>query len=287
MGLFAVGFKWTVIGGINFFLCLASIGLITFGGILSNKLPGSLELGGTMGLKAPIYLIIIGVFTLMLTFPGCYGTFRQNHCLLYMYGGMMGVVFVILLSGSITIFNFQGLIFPEMKTAARAELNNYNQTNHSTSTVGWDTFHKTLGCCGVESYTDWFGTTFYKKTGGAPASCCKEVANCEPAKLKFSSLEEKPKAEIYTTGCVSRLQNILKNKKILIGISSFVILIGFFLAVVTSCNLARDMCEENMAKDPKYHRMKVRKMDNNGVWKLVTDYDTVETPKWTCNCAIL
>ena len=75
MGLFAVGFKWTVIGGINFFLCLASIGLITFGGILSNKLPGSLELGGTMGLKAPIYLIIIGVFTLMLTFPG--------NCLVY------------------------------------------------------------------------------------------------------------------------------------------------------------------------------------------------------------
>jgi len=107
MGLFAVGFKWTVIGGINFFLCWAGIGLITFGGILSNKLPGSLELGGTMGLKAPLYLIIIGVFTLMITFPGCYGTFRQNHYLLYMYGGMMGVVFVILLSGSITIFNFQ------------------------------------------------------------------------------------------------------------------------------------------------------------------------------------
>ena len=70
MGLFAVGFKWTVIGGINFFLCWASIGLISFGGYLSNKLPGSLELGGTMGLKAPIYLIIIGVFTLLLTFPG-------------------------------------------------------------------------------------------------------------------------------------------------------------------------------------------------------------------------
>ena len=66
---------------------------------------------------------------------------------------------------SLSFFLIQGLIFPEMKTAARAELNNYNQTNHSTSTVGWDTFHKTLGCCGVESYTDWFGTNFYKKTG--------------------------------------------------------------------------------------------------------------------------
>ena len=44
---------------------------------------------------------------LILKLLGCYGTFRQVHCLLYMYGGMMGVVFVILLSGSITIFNFQ------------------------------------------------------------------------------------------------------------------------------------------------------------------------------------
>ena len=37
--------------------------------------------------------------------------------------------------------------------------------------------------------------------------------------------------------------------------------------------------------------MKVRKVDHNGVWTLVTDYDTVDTSKskdkWTPNCAIL
>ena len=59
----------------------------------------------------------------------------------------------------------QGLIFPQMKVAARAELNNYNQTNHTTSTYGWNSFHTTLGCCGVESYKDWNGTNFDKTTG--------------------------------------------------------------------------------------------------------------------------
>ena len=88
-----------------------------------------------------------------------------------------------------------------------------------------------------------------------PASCCKEGADCNPDGIKLSGLEQDEiEAKIYTKGCVSKLQNILKHKKILIGISSFVILIGFFLAVVTSCNLARDMSEENMAEDPKYHR---------------------------------
>ena len=51
-----------------------------------------------------------------------------------------------------------------MKVAARAELNNYNQTNHTTSTYGWNSFQKTLGCCGVESYKDWNGTYFDNKT---------------------------------------------------------------------------------------------------------------------------
>ena len=87
-----------------------------------------------------------------------------------------------------------------------------------------------------------------------PASCCKEGANCNPDGIELSGSEQEIEDIIYTKGCVSTLQNILKEKKILIGISSFVILIGFFLAVVTSCNLARDMSEENMAEDPKYHR---------------------------------
>ena len=87
-----------------------------------------------------------------------------------------------------------------------------------------------------------------------PNSCCKEVTGCNSDGINYASSKSEIEAQIYTEGCVSRLQTILKDKKILIGISSFVILIGFFLAVVTSCNLARDMCEENMAKDPKYHR---------------------------------
>ena len=52
-----------------------------------------------------------------------------------------------------------------MKAAARAELNNYNQTNHTTSTYGWNSFHTTLECCGVDSYKDWFGTNFDNTTG--------------------------------------------------------------------------------------------------------------------------
>ena len=87
-----------------------------------------------------------------------------------------------------------------------------------------------------------------------PTSCCKEGADCNPGGIKSSDSEEDIKAKIYTKGCVSKLQTILKEKKILIGILAFVILIGFFLAVVTSCNLAREMSEENMSEDPKYHR---------------------------------
>ena len=57
-----------------------------------------------------------------------------------------------------------------MKNAMRGELNNYNETGNDTSTYGWDSFQKTLGCCGVDSYKDWVGTNFDNKTGN-----CKKI----------------------------------------------------------------------------------------------------------------
>ena len=54
-----------------------------------------------------------------------------------------------------------------MENAMKGELNNYNETGHDTSTYGWDSFQKTLGCCGIESYKDWVGTRFDNKTGNS------------------------------------------------------------------------------------------------------------------------
>ena len=52
-----------------------------------------------------------------------------------------------------------------MEIAMRGELNNYKEKGHDTSTYGWDSFQKTLGWCGVESYKDWNGTNFDNITG--------------------------------------------------------------------------------------------------------------------------
>jgi hypothetical protein len=39
-----------------------------------------------------------------------------------------------------------------------------------------------LGCCGINAYTDWNGTAYFKENG-IPTSCCK-IKYCSPESLK-------------------------------------------------------------------------------------------------------
>lgn len=61
-----------------------------------------------------------------------------------------------------------------------------------------------LHCCGVENYTDWNGTDYFKDKG-IPISCCRDNSKCTPESLKDLSLAEK---EVYTT--VSLLMSSLE-----------------------------------------------------------------------------
>ena len=61
MGLTA-NIKWTVIGGINLILVLASIGSIGFGSYLIHKFSGVKALETkSFGLSAPLWLIVLGI----------------------------------------------------------------------------------------------------------------------------------------------------------------------------------------------------------------------------------
>lgn len=65
-------------------------------------------------------------------------------------------------------------------------------------------FFLQLHCCGVENYTDWNGTDYFKDKG-IPISCCRENSKCTPESLKDMSLAAK---EVYTT--VSLLMFLLE-----------------------------------------------------------------------------
>lgn len=52
-----------------------------------------------------------------------------------------------------------------------------------------------LHCCGVENYTDWNGTDYFRENG-VPVSCCRDNSKCSPESLKDMGKAEK---EVYTT----------------------------------------------------------------------------------------
>ena len=56
-----------------------------------------------------------------------------------------------------------------------------------------------------------------------------------------------------------------------IRIFGIFILVGMFLAVISSCRLAKEMSIESMEKNPNNLILKVRRVDGNGVWRLVPD----------------
>lgn len=64
-----------------------------------------------------------------------------------------------------------------------------------------------LHCCGVENYTDWNGTDYFREHG-IPVSCCQDNSKCSPESLKDMSKAVK---EVYTT--VSSLVFSLRSEK--------------------------------------------------------------------------
>ncbi|XP_034400038.1 tetraspanin-7 [Cyclopterus lumpus] len=187
--------------------------------------------------NAPYVLIGTGAIIVIFGLFGCFATCRGSPWMLKLYAMFLTLVFLAELVAGVSGFIFRHEIKAKLGVAYKNAVKNYNSTDSSSSSssIAVDAIQSSLYCCGVNNYTDWSDTSYFKENG-IPTSCCKDSANCQPETLKDLT---KAGTEVYTVGCFARVTHVMEsNLGIIAGISfgiAFFQLIGIFL----SCCLSR------------------------------------------------
>ncbi|XP_063794418.1 tetraspanin-6 [Pseudophryne corroboree] len=186
------------------------------------------------GTNVPYVLISTGSVIILLGTFGCFATCRASTWMLKLYAMFLSLIFLIELVAAIVGLVFRHEIRNSFEKGYQQALNEYNTTGDARSQAV-DTIQRTLQCCGVQSYTDW-GLSAYYKTSGIPQSCCAHPGNCSETAMKDMV---KARDVVYTEGCISKVTAVLSDRMGIVAGISFGIacfqLVGMFL----SCCLSR------------------------------------------------
>ncbi|KAJ8401758.1 hypothetical protein AAFF_G00377290 [Aldrovandia affinis] len=197
--------------------------------------------------NAPYVLIGTGAIIVIFGLFGCFATCRGSPWMLKLYAMFLTLVFLAELVAGISGFLFRHEIKAKLAGTYQDAIHTYNGTTPRSHAV--DTIQRTLACCGMNNYTDWLGTDYFKDHG-IPTSCCKESVNCTVEILKDL---DKAAKEVYSVGCFKTVTSAMEsNLGIIAGISfgiAFFQLIGVFLA----CCLSRYITNNQLIEVSGYN----------------------------------
>ncbi|KAJ9598192.1 hypothetical protein L9F63_011130 [Diploptera punctata] len=179
----------------------------------------------------PYLLIAIGVIVFIVSFFGCCGAIKENHCMVMLFSVLLIIIFVMELAGGIAAYVLKD-------QTADSLGHQLNRTSHDFGrnqeyTTFWNVMQSELHCCGVDSYHDWM-SVFHNNT--LPQTCCKGnmEMNCTTASLK-----------IYGIGCIQGLAEFLKNRAVALGASAIAIALIQVFGIILSCKLATYIRQNN------------------------------------------
>ncbi|XP_068107473.1 tetraspanin-36-like [Hyperolius riggenbachi] len=187
-------------------------------------------MGNTFVMLPAVIILGVAVFLLIIGFLGFCSTIQESCCGL---GCFISLISIILAAGVVSLvlgLVYKDKIDPELEKNMSEFFNKYNGGNLETSAV--DIIQEELHCCGIQNYTSWQNTTWFKANHTVPTSCCiKNTTACtgkidEPSKL-------------YSEGCEVKLADVLHKA---LSFSMLVIL-GFavleLLCLISLCVIYR------------------------------------------------
>jgi len=220
----------------NLLILVLSIVMISSGGVLlssfrENNLDQTFD---EVPRTSVILLIVVGVVTLVISFLGCCGAVKESYQLLYTYGTVLFILFVIEIVGAAVIFGFRNDIKEESIKGLMRQMKEYKYNNTGEYSVIND-LQSSLHCCGAENLTDWnqFAPWSTYPPYSYPASCCKS-----PPLIADRCLIPWP------TPCWEAIEGELRHSSRTLANTAIAVAVIQFLAMVSSCVLARNFKKE-------------------------------------------
>lgn len=178
---------------------------------------------------APIVLIVAGCCIAAVSLLGVLGACCSkaiNRVLLGLYIGIVILIFVLEIAGSILAFFYRDTVHGVVEERLNATLPLYNQ-NATGVKAAWDEIQSTFSCCGIVGPSDW--------QGNIPASCCETSNPCTNSS-----------SDIFSKGCEETVVTFFTDQLVIVAAVGITFVVAEVLVVLMAFCL---LCCTDFDKD--------------------------------------
>ncbi|XP_027539103.1 tetraspanin-1 [Neopelma chrysocephalum] len=155
-------------------------------------------------------LIAIGAILLIIGFLGCYGAQKESKCLLMMFFSVVLIIFIAEIAVAVVALVYTSLA-ESLLSAVVTPVLKEQYGKDRTFTQIWNTTMTEVHCCGLNNYTDFNDSFYYKEYGSYPPQCCGSTDSCNATAA----------AQRNVTGCFDQvLEEIRTNAEVAGGVAA-------------------------------------------------------------------
>ncbi|XP_050310213.1 leukocyte surface antigen CD53-like [Anthonomus grandis grandis] len=177
-----------------------------------------------------IALIVVGVAIFLVSFFGCCGALKENHCMIITFSVLLSIIMVAELTVGVISFIKRN----EVGTMLDKQLNSTLYEYYSKGGPGetWDIAQHELNCCGIRGPSDWQKVN---PNGTLPHTCCPNANQEDVCKINTDN---------YTDSCYEKLTQLFVQYALVIGVVGLCIAAFEILGVMFACALAMHIRKE-------------------------------------------
>ncbi|XP_015604405.1 CD63 antigen isoform X2 [Cephus cinctus] len=228
----------------NLIFAITGIIFISVGAIILSLYNGYSNFVDNWFFAAPILMIVVGIVVFLVSFFGCCGAVKENHCMIITFSVLLLLIFALELGAGISGYTMRG----EVRTMLEERLNAtmFEYKNNEDVGRSWNAMQHDLECCGLNSPLDWNHTGLFPGNN-LPDSCCSEIPSTD--KCDSNSVN------VYPNGCMNILRDTIENNALILGSVGIGIALIQLIGVIFACCLARSIRREyetvDLAAGPK------------------------------------
>lgn len=221
----------------NLIFAITGFALIITGCVIQGVYSNYLDFLGDSFFNTPVLLVVVGCIIFFVTFFGCCGAIKENHCMTLAFSVFLALILLIELGAGIASYTFRDEVGAIIEANMEKGLQNYGKDTYKGVTETWNIVQHELKCCGAQEYMDWENTTFAQESNSVPDSCClSDVEGCGKGILSMSN-DQVPKI-IYTNGCLDKLKEVIEGNVAALGGIGVGIAFIQFAGIIFACVLA-------------------------------------------------
>ncbi|XP_012264113.1 CD63 antigen-like [Athalia rosae] len=215
----------------NLIFAITGIVFITVGAVILGLYKGYSNFVDNWFFAAPVLMIVVGIIVFLVSFFGCCGAVKENHCMIITFSLLLLLIFALELGAGISGYMMRDEVGTMLEGRLDVTLKQYLSSKEAKDS--WDIMQHDLNCCGISGPQDW-STVF--KGNDLPETCCIEFDTNNKCDINAVGMRNE--------GCIKKLQTAIEDNAVILGGVGIGIALVQLIGVIFACCLARSIRRE-------------------------------------------